>query len=83
MRRSILSNSSTPSVPNNGKFSSPSPYSLAEEQTEGVLGIVRAAAEAAANTQAGVDLKSGRAVGIDQLDARRSLPGIAVAAGFT
>src|SRR5262249_47731362 len=54
---------------------------LAEEEPEGVLRIVSAAAISAADAQAAVDLKTLRAVGIDEFDGGVALEGALVPAG--
>src|SRR3990172_6712524 len=54
---------------------------FAEKEPEGVLGIVRMAAPAAADAQAAIYLKSLAAIGIEQLDRCRSFPFQAAAKG--
>src|SRR6266581_1693987 len=60
------------------KFQLRGAISRTEKETKGVFGIARAPAVAAANAEAGIDLKTFRAVGINQFDRRRPFPGDAV-----
>ena len=55
---------------------------VAEKHAERVLGIAGASAVSATDSDAGINLKTRSAIGIDQLHRRRPLPCAAVAAGM-
>ena len=54
---------------------------VAEEKAESVLGIIRAAAVTAANSDAGVDLETFGAIRVNQFNGARAFPGDGIAAG--